>query len=114
MVEDVSATELHERIEADEGVQVIDVRSEHAYRRGHIPGAENVPIHRFQEAIRTHDWEEEIVVVCPHGKSSLQAARLLEAYEGTGKETRVGNLVDGYDGWEYDLERDTERPDSPF
>lgn len=114
MVEEVSAAELHERLEAGDGIQVIDVRPEHAYRRGHIPGAENVPIHRFSEAIDENDWDEEIVVVCPHGESSLQAARLLEAYEGTGEETSVGNLVDGYQGWQYDLERDTEPADSPF
>ncbi|MFB6229210.1 MAG: rhodanese-like domain-containing protein [Halobacteriales archaeon] len=114
MVEEVSAAELHERLEGGDRIQVIDVRPEHAYRRGHIPGAENVPIHRFRKAIETHDWGEEIVIACPHGESSLQAARLLEAYEGTGEQTRIGNLEDGYQGWQYDIERDTEPADSPF
>jgi thiosulfate/3-mercaptopyruvate sulfurtransferase len=114
MVEELSAARLHERIEAGEEIQVVDVRSEHAYRRGHIPGAENVPIHRFTEAIEDHDWADEIVVACPHGESSLQAARLLEAYEETDDDTRVLNLADGYDGWEYGLEPDSGRPDSPL
>jgi thiosulfate/3-mercaptopyruvate sulfurtransferase len=114
MVEAVSAAELHGRLESGDGIQVIDVRPEHAYRRGHIPGAENVPIHRFTEAIEDHDWAEDIVVACPHGKSSLQAARLLESYEGTGADTRIWNLADGYEGWQYKLERDSERTDSPL
>lgn len=114
MVEELSATELHERIEAGDGIQVVDVRPEHAYRRGHIPCAENVPIHRFTEAIEDRDWAEEIVVACPHGKSSLQAARLLEAYEETGVDTRIWNLADGYDGWQYELERGSEHTDSPI
>jgi thiosulfate/3-mercaptopyruvate sulfurtransferase len=114
MVEEVFAAELHERLEAGDEIQVIDVRPEHAYRRGHVPGAENVPIHRFMEAIETHDWAEEIVIACPHGESSLQAARLLESYEGTDEDTRIGNLTDGYQGWQYDLEHDTEPADSPF
>jgi len=105
MVREISADELHERLEAGDPVQVIDVRSEAAYRRGHIPGAENVPIHRFTGAIEDRDWAEEIVVACPHGESSLQAARLLEAYEGTGTDTEVANLADGYEAWEYGLER---------
>jgi thiosulfate/3-mercaptopyruvate sulfurtransferase len=114
MVKSVSAAELHERLEAGDGIQVIDVRPEHAYRRGHIPGAENVPIHRFTEEIDGRDWAGEVVVACPHGESSLQAARLLEAYEGTDGGTRIWNLADGYDGWQYDLERDSERPGSPL
>jgi thiosulfate/3-mercaptopyruvate sulfurtransferase len=119
MVGEISAEALHERLEAGESIQVIDVRSEAAYRRGHIPGAENVPIHRFTRAIEEYDWGEEIVVACPHGESSLQAARLLEAYEGTDEDTRIANLVDGYEGWEYGLERDagasgSEDGDPPF
>ena len=54
------------------------------------------------------------MVACPHGESSLQAARLLEAYEETDDDTRVLNLADGYDGWEYGLEPDSGRPDSPL
>jgi rhodanese-related sulfurtransferase len=112
MVGEISAEKLHERLEAGEPIQVIDVRPEHAYRRGHIPGAENVPIAQFTDAIEDYDWGEEIVVACPHGESSLQVARLLKAYEGTGSETRIANLADGYDGWEYDLERGSSGPDS--
>jgi rhodanese-related sulfurtransferase len=130
MVGEISAAELHERLNAGKEIQVIDVRSERAYRRGHIPGAENVPITRFTDAIENHDWTGEIVVACPHGKSSLQAARLLEAYEETGEKTRIANLADGYDAWEHGLESgpekagfggtpdesggDPEGPDPPF
>ena len=113
MVGEISADELRDRLETGEPIQVIDVRPERAYRRGHIPGAENIPITRFAEAVEDYDWDDEIVVACPHGKSSLQAARLLEAYEGTGERTRVVNLVDGYESWQYDLERDSEA-DAPF
>ena len=114
MVGEISADELHERLEAGESIQVIDVRPQDAYRRGHIPGAENVPITRFTEAIDDYDWSDEIVVACPHGESSRQAARLLEAYEAIGDGTRIANLVDGYEGWEYDLDGDFDGVDAPF
>jgi rhodanese-related sulfurtransferase len=113
MVDEITADELHERIETGDPVQVIDVRSEPAYRRGHIPDAENVPLTRFTDAIEDREWNDEIVVACPHGESSLQAARLLEAYEGTDEGTRIANLVDGYDGWQHDLESDADAPDRP-
>lgn len=104
MVEEITAAELHERLERGEDVQVIDVRPERAFRRGHVPGAESVPITRFARAVSEHEWGEEIAVVCPHGESSLQAARLLEAYEGVDDDARIANVVDGYAGWEYALE----------
>ena len=105
MVEETSAAELHARLQDGEDVQVVDVRPERAFRRGHVPGAENVPITRFARAVAEHEWGEEIVLICPHGESSLQAARLLEAYEGVPEGARVTNVTDGYAGWEHALER---------
>jgi rhodanese-related sulfurtransferase len=105
MVEEMTAAELHARLRDGDELQVIDVRPEHAFRRGHVPGAENVPITRFARAVADQDWGEEIAVICPHGESSLQAARLLEAYEGVSDDARVANVTDGYAGWEHELER---------
>ena len=36
---------LHERVVADDGVQILDVREETEWRRGHIPGSVHVPYH---------------------------------------------------------------------
>jgi rhodanese-related sulfurtransferase len=105
MVDEITAAELHARIEDGDDVQVIDVRPERMFRRGHIPGAENVPFTRFARAVADREWSEDIVVVCPIGESSLQAARLLEAYEGVAEDASVSNLAGGYDEWEYELER---------
>lgn len=104
MVEEMTAAELHERLQNGSDVEVIDVRPEIAFRRGHVPGAVNVPISRFARAVDEREWGRQIVVVCPHGESSLQAARLLEAYEGVADDAMVANLVGGYAEWEYALE----------
>ncbi|HKJ57853.1 MAG TPA: rhodanese-like domain-containing protein [Halobacteriales archaeon] len=104
MVEEMSPDELHARLENGAAVQVIDVRPEREFHRGHVPGAENVPITRFARAVADHEWGDDIVVVCPHGESSLQAARLLEAYEGVPEDARIANLSGGYRAWEYELE----------
>lgn len=106
MVEEVTPDELHRRLGNGDDVQVVDVRPERFFRRGHIPGAENVPFHRFAREVSGRDWGRDIVVVCPHGESSLQAARLLESYEGVQEGATVANLVGGYDAWEYELERE--------
>lgn len=122
MVDAETPAELHERFEEDD-VQVIDIRPERTFRRGHVPGAINVPFPRLPERVEAIDWGEDIVVVCPKGESSLQAARMLESYEGVDADARVANLEGGYREWDYELERDgevddaiadDEGPDAPF
>jgi rhodanese-related sulfurtransferase len=106
MVEDITPDELHGKIADGEDVQVVDIRAEPAYRRGHVPGAINVPFHAFPRRIETVDWGEEIVCVCPHGESSVQAARLLEAYEGVDADADVKNLEGGYRAYDFELAED--------
>lgn len=104
MVDEVTPDALKARLDRDEDVQVVDIRQPGEFEAGHIPGAENVPFHRFARDVESHDWGEEIVVVCPLGESSLQAARLLEAYEGVDEDATVANLVGGYQAWDHELE----------
>lgn len=104
MVEDMTPEALKRRLDDGEPVQVIDIRLPAAFEQGHIPGAENVPFHEFARSVADRDWSDDIVVACPMGESSLQAARLLEAYEGVSADATVSNLVGGYEAWEYELE----------
>jgi rhodanese-related sulfurtransferase len=107
MVEEMTPEQLHERLANGDrdSLQVVDIRTEAEFREGHVPGAINVPFPEFPERIGAVDWGEEIVCVCPIGQSSLQAARLLEAYEGVDPGATVANLEGGYEAYDYDLER---------
>lgn len=107
MVERLSPEELREKRQDGEDVHVVDIRPEPAYAEGHIPGAENVPYVELADRIADVDWGEEVVLVCPVGKSSVQAGRILESYEGIDDDTVVASLDGGYDEWEYDLETGT-------
>jgi rhodanese-related sulfurtransferase len=123
MVASETPTELHERLEEDD-VQVVDIRPERAFREGHIPGALNLPFPQLPQRVEDVEWGDDIVVACPKGESSLQAARMLESYEGVDAEARVANLEGGYREWRYELVdgRDEkasetgaeEGPDAPF
>lgn len=107
MVDEITAEELKRRLDDGDPVQVVDIRQPEEFEAGHIEGAENIPFHAFAREVEGHDWGDDIVVACPIGQSSLQAARLLEAYEGVDEDARVANLADGYQGWEYGLETGT-------
>lgn len=104
MVEEITPTEVNERIEAGDPPQIIDIRTPQQFDRGHIPGSENVPFPRLTAEIDQVEWAEEIVVACPKGQSSMQAARLIESYEGIDEETTVANLEGGLREWEWELE----------
>lgn len=102
MVNEIEPDELKRRIDEGDAPQVIDIRNPEHFGEGHIPGAENVPFAELSQGIENHDWSDDVVVVCPIGESSKQAARLIESYESF--DGRVANLNGGYRGWEYELE----------
>lgn len=102
MVEELSPAEVHERLD-DEELTIVDIRQPDEYRHGHVPGAINVPMTEFARRVEEIEWGEEVVMVCPIGQSSLQAARLLGSYEGVDADT-VKSMAGGYDAWEYELE----------
>ncbi|GAB6860522.1 rhodanese-like domain-containing protein [Haloplanus litoreus] len=115
---EITPDEVEALLESDDRPRVIDIRSPGAFGRGHIPGSENVPFGDLPDRIDEFADADRIVTVCPHGKASVQAARLISSYEGTG-EARVESMAGGLDAWEGPLETDGaavdgETPDSPF
>ncbi len=61
-----------------DGVRVIDVRSSGEYEAGHVPGAENVPIDQFAQAIQSWDKNAPVLVYCATGSRSAEAVELLK------------------------------------
>lgn len=82
--------------------RIVDIRSPDAYRRGHIPGSENVPFQRIPDEVASFADADRIVTVCPHGKASVQAARLVASYEGT--DATVQSMAGGLEAWDGPLE----------
>lgn len=96
---------------------VVDVRPPAAFRRGHIPDSLNIPLSALTDRIEAVDGAEHVVTVCPHGEASVQAARLIAAYEGFSG--RAESLRGGLEAWDGPLatddgERATDEPEAPF
>ncbi|MCQ4333076.1 rhodanese-like domain-containing protein [Natronomonas sp. F2-12] len=116
---EISADELWELLQADEPIRIVDIRSPGQFRRGHIPGSENVPFAELTERIDELEGDDRVVTVCPHGQASVQAARLIDSFEGF--EGRVESLETGIERWPHELAtdggnapEDPDAPDAPF
>ena len=114
---EISVEEVEALLDDGDGPRIVDIRSPGEFARGHIPGSENVPFGELPERVAEFAGADRIVTVCPHGKASVQAARLIGSYEGT-TDARVESMAGGLEAWEGNLEAgaegDGETPESPF
>ena len=99
---EISSAEVEDLLAGDEDVRVVDIRNRAAFDREHIPGSENLPFDRLPDRVERLAGAERIVTVCPHGKASVQAAKLIKSYEGTADAT-VESMAGGITEWEGDL-----------
>jgi len=101
---EISPEEVSELLDDGADVRVVDIRPAAEFERGHIPDSENVPFHALADEIDRLDGADRVVTVCPHGQASVQAARLVAAYEGLPDDARVESMAGGLEAWEYGLE----------
>jgi rhodanese-related sulfurtransferase len=92
-----------ERTLGEDDPVVVDIRSPAAFEQGHIPGSRNIPFGELPDEVESLTDADHVVTVCPHGKASVQAARLIGSYEGTA-DTRVDSMAGGLSEWSGDLE----------
>ena len=102
---EISPDEVRELLDDDPDVRVVDIRPEAQFEREHIPDSENIPFHALADEIESLDGAARIVTVCPKGKSSVQAARLISSYEGVPDDARVESMAGGLNEWEHGFER---------
>ena len=94
---------VKDRLDDGPDVHVVDIRPRTAFERGHIPGSTNLPFERLAVDVERVADYDHVVTVCPHGKASVQAARLIasyEAFDGT-----VESMAGGLAEWDWELDR---------
>jgi len=81
-VAEISAFQLSERLDPGPAPQIIDVRSHAEWRRSHIQGAVNVPIHELKNRISALqlDPARPVVAICLSAHRSIPAVRLLQLH----------------------------------
>ncbi|UTI66896.1 MBL fold metallo-hydrolase [Paraconexibacter antarcticus] len=76
-IERVTVDELHERLDADPELQILDVRAQGEWDAGHIPGSVHVPYHDVTEVPEAFDPARPIAAICGSGQRASLAASLL-------------------------------------
>jgi rhodanese-related sulfurtransferase len=100
---EIAPAEVQRALEDGDAPVVVDIRSPAAYKQGHIPSSRNVPFGELPDQVDSLTDADHIVTVCPHGKASVQAARLIGSYEGIG-DARVDSMAGGLTEWPGELE----------
>ena len=98
--ESISPTELNQRIQNGENINLIDVRELWEYETAHLEGAKLLPLSQFNEWIGELKPADEIVVMCHHGIRSANVCLFLlrNGFE------KVINLDGGIDLWSKEVD----------
>jgi rhodanese-related sulfurtransferase len=92
-IKEISREEARRLI--DEGAQVIDVRADHEWAAGRIPGATHLPLDELPQRTGEIDKERPVLFYCRGGnRSTMAAAALADAGYDASK------LSEGIVGWE--------------
>ena len=102
---EISVTELKQRLEASQPVELIDVREPYEYEIARIEGAKLIPLGELSERLDELPRDREIVVHCHSGIRSAHAVQLLDK---AGLK-RAANLVGGIDAWSIEIDPDVPR-----
>lgn len=100
---DIAPVHLHRRMQADDAVTLVDVRSSAEYRAGHVPGALSLPLDELDNVEIAHytgnqalGKDQTLYLTCQQGVRAEKAAQMLH-------ESGFHNLAllkGGTDAWE--------------
>lgn len=81
-------------VEEGKPIRLLDVRTDEEYEKGHIPGAQHIPLDKLRDSLAKVHRDGPITVYCGVGYRSYHACKILEYH---GHQTR--NLSGGFTSW---------------
>ena len=101
MIEEISATNLKQRIDAGDDIQLIDVRQPDENGFAKIQGAKLIPLGEVLKRLDEIDETRETVIHCKAGGRSAKAIELMKQAGFTGE---LKNLKGGITAWSNDVD----------
>jgi len=100
-MEEISSTELKNRLDAGDDLQIIDVREDNEVALGTIPNAKHIPLAQVLGRMDELEPDRETVVYCKMGGRS---ARAIDALQRSGFPGKLINLRGGIIGWSNEVD----------
>ena len=100
-MEEMTATELKQRLDNGDDIQIIDVREDVEVAIGRIPNSVHIPLAQVLTRVTEIDPNRETVVHCKMGGRS---ARAIDALQRSGFTGKLINLKGGIIGWSNEVD----------
>ncbi|MGH9902222.1 MAG: ThiF family adenylyltransferase, partial [Pyrinomonadaceae bacterium] len=100
-MEEITATELKQRLDRGDDIQIIDVREPNEYEIARIPGTSLIPLGQVANRKDEIDEGRETVVHC---KGGVRSAKAIEALTQAGYKGRLINLKGGITAWSNEVD----------
>jgi rhodanese-related sulfurtransferase len=98
---EITATELKQRIDNGDDIQIVDVREAHEVAVASIPNTIHIPLGQILERMSEIDSDKETIVHCKMGGRSAKA---IEALKRSGFAGNLINLKGGITAWSNDVD----------
>ena len=100
-MEQITSTELKQRMDKGDDIQVVDVREDFEVAMGQLPNAIHIPLGQILNRMDEIDQTRETVVYCKMGGRS---ARAIDALQRSGYSGKLINLQGGIIGWSNEVD----------
>jgi adenylyltransferase/sulfurtransferase len=98
---EITATELKQRLDNGDDIQIVDVREAHEVAIAKIPNTIHIPLGQVLNRLSEIDSDKETVVHCKMGGRSAKA---IEALKRSGFTGNLINLKGGITAWSNEVD----------
>src|SRR2546425_6267080 len=100
-MEEITATEMKQRLDKGDDIQIIDVREPHEYEIAKIPNSKLIPLGQVLNRMNEIDSERETIV---HRKGGVRSAKAIEGLQRSGFQGHLINLKGGITAWSDEVD----------
>lgn len=100
-MEEITPTELKQRLDNGDDLQIVDVRENNEVAIGRLPNSIHIPLAQILARMNEIDPNRETVVHCKMGGRS---ARAIDVLQRSGFQGKLMNLKGGIIGWSNDVD----------